>query len=181
MSQKTVIFIAHPNLQQSRLNKALINSVKEAFLSNVIIKDLYAEYGNLKFTDSINPSADQKLIEDADRIILQFPFHWYSSTPLLRKWIDDIFTFGWAYGVENLKTKGKKLYLAITTGGEAKAYHPSGYNNYFVTDFFNPFVQTAKLCQMQFAGEFLTQGARVITDEQLNLKAKEYVKFVKGE
>ncbi|WP_396125955.1 NAD(P)H-dependent oxidoreductase [Brevibacillus laterosporus] len=25
------------------------------------------------------------------------PFYWYSSPPLLKKWLDDIFTHGWAY------------------------------------------------------------------------------------
>lgn len=176
---KSVVFAAHPNLAASKLNKALLAEVAKH--PEILVRDLQKLYGNLTFNDHINPKEDQKIIEESERIILQFPFHWYSTPAVLKQWLDDVLSFGWAFGTETPKTAGKKLLVAITTGGTHKDYQPNGYNNYFVTEFLNPFIQDAKLCKMEFAGAFFVQGANVITEAELEAKAKEYVKFVKGE
>ena len=176
---KCVIFLAHPNLEASKLNKGLLAEVSK--YPEIIVKDLYKSYGELTFNSKIDAKEDQKLIENAERIILQFPFYWYSSTPLLKKWLDDVLSYGWAYATEKPKTEGKKLLISITTGGKDTDYKPNGYNNYYVNEFITPFVQTAKLCKMEFAGAFFTQGANVITGDEISKKAKEYIKFIKGE
>ena len=33
-------------------------------------------------------------MEASDRIVLQTPMYWYSGTPLLKKWEDDVLTYG---------------------------------------------------------------------------------------
>ncbi|GAL26611.1 NAD(P)H oxidoreductase YRKL [Vibrio variabilis] len=43
----------------------------------------------------------------ADVIVLQFPFYWYSMPALLKKWMDDVFSFNFAYGPEGDKLKVK--------------------------------------------------------------------------
>jgi putative NADPH-quinone reductase len=174
---KTVIFFAHPNINASRINKTLIEEAKK---TNVLIRDLYPLYGNTKFNEHIDAKEDQKIIENAERIILQFPFHWYSVPALLKQWIDDVLAYGWAFGIPETKLKGKKLYLAITTGGEERAYRPNGPNLHFPTDFLHPLIQTAKTCQMDFAGIFFVHGAGVITDAELKEKSKEYFHFING-
>jgi glutathione-regulated potassium-efflux system ancillary protein KefG len=173
---KNIIFFAHPNFNESRMNKALIQEATK--LKDVKVRDLYSLYGSQKFNSSLDVKEDRSLIEEAEKIILQFPFHWYSSPALLKKWIDDVLAYGWAYATPEPKTKGKKLYIATTMGGRDEDYKPNGYNNYYITDFLTPFIQTAKLCQMEFAGAFFVQGARVITDAELEAKAKEYVNFI---
>jgi putative NADPH-quinone reductase len=174
---KTVIFFAHPNFGASRLNKALINEVSK--LKEIEIRDLYSLYGSTTFNSKLNISEDRALIENAEKIILQFPFHWYSTPALLKQWLDDVFGYGWAYATPEPKTKGKKIYVAITTGSADYGFKPNGYNNYYVTEFLTPFIQTAKFCQMEFAGAFFVHGAKVITDSELEIKANDYVKFVK--
>lgn len=180
---KTVIFFAHPNFNKSRLNKALINTITRE-CPDVLIRDLYQLYGNSKFNEVLNVAEDQKIIEKAERIILQFPFQWYSATPLMKKWLDDVLSYGWAYrvdGKDESKIRGKKLFTCNTTQGSQSDYAPNGYNNYYVTEFITPFVQTAKFCKMEFAGAFFVQNAGKITDVELEQKAQEYIKFVKGE
>jgi len=44
-----------------------------------------------------------------DRIVLQFPMYWYSMPPLLKKWLDDVLTYNFAYGSKGDKLKGKDL------------------------------------------------------------------------
>lgn len=176
MNKKSIVFFAHPNFSSSRLNKRLIEEVRK--FPEISIKDLYQSYGTLAFTSPFDPAPDQKLIEEYDRIILQFPFYWYSTPPLLKYWIDGILTSGWAYSTPSPKTEGKELLVAITTGGKESDYKPNGYNNYYTTDFLTPFIQTAKLCKMSFGGSFFVQGANVITDTQLQEKAEQYINFI---
>ena len=44
------------------------------------MRDEYAEYPNF----SVNADTEHELLEAADRVILQFPFYWYSSPALLK-------------------------------------------------------------------------------------------------
>ena len=174
MSNATVFF-AHDDFAKSKLNKALINEVNNA---KIPAKDLQSLYGGLTFKERINPKDDQKLIEGVEKIVLQFPFNWYACPAVMTRWIADVLSFGWAYGVDSPKTAGKKLLLGITTGGQDRDYKPNGYNNYYVTEFITPWIQTAKLCKMEFAGVFFVHGAKVITEDQLAIKAKEYIEFI---
>ncbi|WP_258552789.1 NAD(P)H-dependent oxidoreductase [Helicobacter fennelliae] len=52
---------------------------------------------------------EQALLESAQNIIFQFPVYWFSCPPLLRKYFDDVFTHGWAYGSKGGKLKGKRI------------------------------------------------------------------------
>ena len=177
---KSVIFFAHPNFTASKLNKILLSEVEK--YPEIVVRDLYKLYGNTTFNSHIDAKEDQAIMEKSDRIILQFPFRWYSTPALLKQWIDDTLAYDWAFGTANAtKLAGKKLLIAITTGGPDTSYKPNGYNNYYVTEFITTFVQTAKLCKMEFAGVFLTQGASIITDAEIKSKAQDYIKFIKGE
>ena len=53
--------------------------------------DLYPDF-------KIDVAEEQKHLAAADRIILQFPFYWYSTPALLKQWQDDVLTYGWAFG-----------------------------------------------------------------------------------
>lgn len=53
-------------------------------LENVTIHQLYATYPD----KNIDASKEQELLLAHDRVILQFPFHWYSTPSLLKEWFD---------------------------------------------------------------------------------------------
>ena len=173
-----VIFLAHWNFGSSRVNKALINQVK-VDLPNVIIRDLYSLYGTNTFESHLDVTEDQKILEKAEKIILQFPFQWYSTPALLKQWLDDALTYGWAYGVKNPALKGKKLYVAVSTGGDDKAYTKEGFNSHAIEDFLFYIMQIAKFCEMEYAGVFKTTNVKQITNDELTQKAKDYITFIK--
>lgn len=92
---------------------------------------------------------EQKYLLEHDRIILQFPFYWYSMPPLLKKWLDDVLAYNFAYGPEGDKLKGKDMQLVVSVGGREVFY--SGFDIFTtVLDLLRPFQLTANLTQMNY-------------------------------
>jgi hypothetical protein len=91
--------------------------------------------------------------------VLLHPIQWYSMPALMKLWVDDVLTHGWAYGRSGTALRGKDLWLVATTGGPETSYHPQGYNRYFFDAFLPPYEQTAALCGMRFLPPLLFHGA----------------------
>lgn len=107
-----LIIYAHPYPHHSHANKRMLEQVRT--LDNVEIRSLYQLYPDF----NIDIAAEQEALSRADLIIWQHPMQWYSTPPLLKLWIDKVFSHGWAYGHNGHALKGKSLMWAVTTGGE---------------------------------------------------------------
>ena len=102
---KTIIILAHPNIEQSHINKSWI----EALAKNnpeVHVHNIYKAYPDW----NIDVASEQALLLGYDRVIFQYPFQWYNMPPLLKKWLDDVFLQGWAYGNGGENLQGKEFY-----------------------------------------------------------------------
>ncbi|KGN77481.1 general stress protein [Porphyromonadaceae bacterium COT-184 OH4590] len=173
---KNILIISgHPNLAQSHANKAILEEVKH-LLPSVEISRLDTLYPDFK----IDVEAEQAKLAKADIIVWQFPVNWYSIPALMKKWLDDVFTFGFAYGTDDTKLRGKKLILSFTTASPEEAYQYGGAQNYPITDFLNAFRQTANLCGMEFQEHIVSHSmmymegimpAEVLTTVQDKAKA----------
>ncbi|WP_433750392.1 NAD(P)H-dependent oxidoreductase [Falsibacillus pallidus] len=166
---KTLVIIAHPHLDQSRVNSAWMKRLKEE--AGITVHDLYAVYPDGK----IDAAAEQKLLLEHDRIVFQFPFYWYSSPALLKEWQDVVLEYGWAYGSEGTKLHGKEFVIATSTGGPAAAYQAGGYNQFSMSELTKPFHAMANLTGMRFLPSFILQGVRTLTDEQIAESAEALV------
>ena len=70
---RTLVLVFHPHLEKSKVNRRLMDIANET--GDVTVVDEYAAYPDFR----INAEREQELIETHDRIVLQFPFYWYSS------------------------------------------------------------------------------------------------------
>ncbi len=154
---KVLIISGHPSLEHSHANKAILEEVKN-LLPHAEISRLDTLYPDFR----IDVAAEQEKLEKADTIVWQFPVNWYSLPALLKKWLDDVFTHGFAYGSNNTKLKGKKLILSFTTGSPEEAYQYGQAQNYPFTDFLNTHRQTANLCQLNFQEPVISYGMMYI-------------------
>lgn len=66
---KTLVIVAHPNLEQSKVNRTWMNRLQQE--ENVTVHNLYAHYPTLE----IDVEKEQQLLLEHDRIVLQFPFY----------------------------------------------------------------------------------------------------------
>ncbi len=139
---KTVIIFAHPDVENGSIaNKIIINQIKD---NNIEIRDLYQLYPDFK----INVKAEQKALTEADIIVFQYPFHWYSLPGLLKEWLDKVFLYGFAYGSGGSQLNGKEFLISTTIGGPADSYSAHGHNSHTIDEYLKPLQQTARLAGM---------------------------------
>ena len=151
---------AHPNWRESRVNRRLLQACTD--LAHVQVCDLYGRYPDYH----LDVSAEQAQLEAAQLVVLMHPVQWYSMPALLKLWLDDVLTYGWAYG-DGHALRGKDLWLVATTGGSLESYHPQGYNRYFFDAFLPPYEQTAALCGMRFLPPLILHGAHRVPDAEV--------------
>ncbi|AIQ17567.1 MULTISPECIES: NAD(P)H-dependent oxidoreductase [Paenibacillus] len=169
---KTLVIITHPNFEQSVVNKRWTEELQG--LADVTVHNLHAAYP----TEEIDVEREHQLMLEHDRIVLQFPFYWYSSPPLLKKWQDHVLTYGWAIGSEGNKLHGKELMFAVSTGAPKENYHAEGSNKYTVEELLRPLEATGNLIGTLVLPPFIQYGMMGISEEELEISAREYAKAV---
>ncbi|ROZ79678.1 NAD(P)H-dependent oxidoreductase [Ramlibacter sp. WS9] len=152
-SSGILVLAAHPNWRESRVNKRLLEAARGG--GGVQVRDLYALYPDY----DIDTGVEQAVAQQARLVVLLHPIQWYSMPALLKLWLDEVLTYGWAYGPGGTALQGKDLWLVATTGGPESSYHPQSYNRYFFEAFLPPYEQTAALCGMRFLPPLLLHGA----------------------
>jgi glutathione-regulated potassium-efflux system ancillary protein KefF len=161
-----LVLSAHPDLRMSRVNRALFEAARGlagGADSALEVRDLYALYPDYV----IDVPAEQAACERAQLIVWQHPIHWYSMPALMKLWVDEVLTLGWAYGEGGRHLRGKDLWLVASTGGAADTYRPEGYNRYVFDAFLPPYEQTAALCGMRFLPPMVMHGAHAAGREQV--------------
>lgn len=135
---KTLVIIIHPDLEKSVVNKRWKEELRK-YPDNYTLHDLYEVYPD----EEIDIAREQRLIESHDNVVFQFPLYWFSSPPLLKKWFDEVLTYGWAYGSKSgYKVGGKKVALAISAGIDEEGYSENGIYRYTLEELTRPFQLT---------------------------------------
>ena len=174
---RVLILLAHPQIENSRVARALVaaahsvaHSVAHAASADaspappqIVLRDLYALYPDYL----IDVEAEQAALAGVTLLVWLHPIHWYSMPPLMKLWLDEVLTLGWAYGPGGQALQGVDLWLAASTGGPEASYRPTGYNRYFFDAFLPPYEQTAALTGMRFLPPWLLHGAHQADDASL--------------
>jgi glutathione-regulated potassium-efflux system ancillary protein KefF len=167
----TLVLVAHPHLEHSRVNTLLMRSASSSSLGHVAVRDLYALYPDYL----IDVAAEQRALAAAQLVVWVQPLHWYGMTPLLKLWLDEVFAFGWAYGPGGGALQGKDLWLVASTGGSEASYRPQGSNRHFFDAFLPPYEQTAALAGMRFLPPLMLHGAHRASEADLAAHAAVFV------
>ncbi|AUI66876.1 MULTISPECIES: NAD(P)H-dependent oxidoreductase [Glaesserella] len=156
-----LIISGHPNLTKSIANAAIISEL-ETLLPNAEIRKLDQLHDHYEF----DVKDEQRTVEQADVIVWQVPFYWYSMPALMKKWLDDTFVHGFAHG-STAKLAGKKLLVSITTGAPESVYQKDGFFQHTMEDYLAGFETTAILCNLDYQGAMWLNGVSYVgRDEQ---------------
>jgi putative NADPH-quinone reductase len=172
---KTLIVVVHPDLNNSLINKRWIKELQK-HPEKYVIHDLHSAYPDGK----IDITREQQLIESFDKIVFQFPFYWFNCPPLLKKWLDDVLTYGWAYGSKSgYKLQDKKITLAITAGIDEEEYTALGKYKYTLKELTAPFEITFQYVKANYQPLFAYYGIEFnAIPERIENSVKEYISFL---
>jgi glutathione-regulated potassium-efflux system ancillary protein KefF len=131
-----LVLAAHPQIEHSHVNRALMHAAAEPGGGRIEVRDLYALYPDYL----IDVEAEQAILAQARMVVWLHPIHWYSMPPLMKLWLDEVLSFGWAYGPGGHALQGKDLWLVASTGGP-------------------PYEQTAALTGMRWLPPLVLHGA----------------------
>ncbi|KQV98051.1 NAD(P)H-dependent oxidoreductase [Rhizobacter sp. Root1221] len=165
MPADILVLTAHPHLEHSRVNRALMAAATA--VDRTEVRDLYALYPDYL----IDVAAEQRALAQARLVVWQHPIQWYHMPPLMKLWVDEVLGFGWAYGHGGHALQGKDLWLVASTGGPESSYRPADYNRYHFDAFLPPYEQTAVLCGMRFLPPLVLHGAHRVTTAELDAHA----------
>lgn len=175
MYMKTLVICIHPHLGESVVNKYWLRGLSK-YPDKYVIHDLYAAYPDEK----IDIGHEQQLIEQFDRIVFQFPLYWFNCPPLLKKWLDEVLTHGWAYGKDSeYRLEGKTIALAISTGIKKEDYLSTGRYRYTLQQLTAPFEVTFDYIKADYKPLFAFYGAEHNpSEEDLEKSLEEYLLFI---
>lgn len=166
LASGVLVLAAHPRWRDSRVNRRLLEAARR--VAGVRVRDLYGLYPDY----DIDVPAEQAQAAGAGLVVLLHPIQWYSMPALQKLWLDEVLTYGWAYGPGGDALRGKDLWLVATTGGPDSSYHPQGYNRYFFDAFLPPYEQTAALCGLRFLPPLVLHGANRASEEAIAAHAE---------
>lgn len=120
---KNILLVSgHPDLSQSVANTGLLKLLTT--VDSLEIRPLDSLYPDYK----VDIAAEQAALIKADLVILQFPLYWSTYPAIMKKWLDDICTYNFAFGPEGDKLKGKKVIISITAGATEESYNEGDFN-----------------------------------------------------
>jgi glutathione-regulated potassium-efflux system ancillary protein KefG len=165
---RILILFAHPALEKSRIHRRLAARVPR--LPGLTFHDLYEAYPDF----DVDVPREQALLAAHDLVVLQHPFFWYSTPPLLKQWIDLVLEHGWAYGAAGTALRGKAWLHLLSAGGRLEAYQRGGHNRFTIRELLAPCEQTARLCGMTFLPPYAITGAHRMQEPDIERAAARY-------
>ncbi|OYD42173.1 NAD(P)H-dependent oxidoreductase [Sphingobacterium cellulitidis] len=172
---KTLIVVIHPNIESSIINKRWMEELNK-HPDKYYIHELHKVYPDEK----IEVKAEQKLIEQYDKIVFQFPFYWFNCPPFFKKWLDEVLTYGWAYGSKSgYKVGGKKIALAVSVGIDECEYSPKEKYKYTLDELLRPFELTFEYIKADYRPFFSYYGIELnSTKEWVEKSVPSYLGFL---
>lgn len=172
---RILVISGHPNLDGGSVaNKRILENLEG---SDVDVTVRRLDQLNKNFV--VDVEAEQAALLEADLVVFQSPMHWYSVPALLKNWIDQVLTYGFAYGKTGDKLKGKGLMVSMTISSPYGCYQTLGYNNFTAPDLLNHIKQTALMSLMIYQEPVLTYEVLYIPGvigavEEIHAKADDH-------
>ena len=172
-----LVVSGHARIEVSTATKTIMEEVKKEFPEAELLY-LDQTYPDFK----IDIRRERQRVSSADIIVLQYPIQWYSAPAIMKRWLEEVFTFGFAHDSKGGLLNGKKLIISMTSGAPESQYHIGERQNYPMDVYQLPLVQLADLCGMDFSGMVYTGGyniMRKVADKDLHIqKAQEHAKIL---
>jgi glutathione-regulated potassium-efflux system ancillary protein KefF len=144
---KTLVIVSHPYPDQSRVIMALQKLAENT--PDISVRNLEALYGN--DTEAFDVAAEQQAHEGVDRVIYLFPIHWFNLTPMLKAYLNKVWSYGWAFGPGGTALKGKEMLVVASAGAKEHTYSAEGLVQSTIGEVLTPMKASALYVGMTYA------------------------------
>jgi len=164
-----LVILAHPDFARSVANKAVLAHL-QAVLPDIEVGDLASLYPDYR----IDAAAEQQALLRHQTVVFQYPFYWYNMPAILKQYFDSVFTYGFAYGRDGDKLKGRNFVPSFTVGSPEEDYRADGLAHFRVLEFCKNLEQTAYYTQMRYIDPFYFHGTSpaLYSREEVQAKAE---------
>lgn len=166
---KTLVLVSHPTLE---------NSYSQQFLKRAVTEEKDVVWHVLDQVRPYDVATEQALSADADRVIFQFPFYWYSAPASLKEWEDTVLTRRFAYPDHGGALAGKELGLVLTLGLPAENYGVGQKERFSIDQLTTPFQALAAKLQMTFLPQFIVARFSDLSETQKQLLFTRYRRYL---
>lgn len=163
---KTLVIYSHSYQEQSIANKSILEVLSQE--TDYSIRNLEVLYPD----GQIDIAAEQAALLEADVIVLQHPLFWYSVPALMKRWQDEVFSFGFAYGANTesgSKLSGKRLVHSFTA-----AASQADFTEEMLAASTGAIRMACGFCSLTYAGYVHSLGLLSITNPNCSNEAKEH-------
>lgn len=172
---KTLVIVIHPDIKNSLVNRRWIEELNK-FPDRYVVHQLHEVYQDEK----IDVQAEQRLVEQYDKIVFQFPFYWFNCPALFKKWLDEVLIHGWAYGSKSgYKVAGKRIALAMSVGVDEHEYRSGERYKYTLEELTRPFELSFEYVKADYRPLFAYYGIEYnASPERIEKSAPLYLDFL---
>ncbi|OLQ93093.1 NAD(P)H dehydrogenase [Vibrio panuliri] len=150
-----LVINGHPDLDKSFANAEIIKLLQQSTDWTIA--------HTADFSGDI--AAEQQRLLAADLVVVQFPLYWSTFPAVMKEWIDQVFTYGFAFGPDGSLLKGKKMLFSITAGATAESYSETGFNFMPLENYQRCFEHAFKAAEMDIVDTIVTFEMNAIPEE----------------
>jgi glutathione-regulated potassium-efflux system ancillary protein KefF len=143
---KTLVIVSHPYFEHSTTIKALQQSALNT--ADVEVRNLETLYPD--HLSDFDIQAEQAALEKADRIVFLFPIHWFNITPMLKAYLNQVWTYGWAFGPDGTALKDKEMQIVTSAGASEHTYSEQGLTRSTMGEVLTPMKASAYYIGMKY-------------------------------
>ena len=168
---KTLIIMSHPDVTQSSSQQFLLAAIKgEEQIQIRHLESILAEQENNHFDKRI----ERACLQDADRIIFQFPLYWYQCPSVMKQGMDEVLTL-------NLSQKAKKEFgIVVTVGAKQDRYTAGGSVGFGIEELLRPYQALANQLGWNYQTPFVVYQFQYLTETQKQQLLVDYLYYLEN-
>ena len=169
---KTLIIMSHPDVAQSSSQQFLLAAINgEEQIQIRHLESILAERGNHHFDKTI----ERACLQEADRIIFQFPLYWYQCPSVLKQWMDEVLTLNLSQ-----KNKKKELGILVTVGAKKDRYTAGGSVGFGIEELLRPYQALANQLGWKFQTPFVIYQFQYLPEAQKQQLLVDYLYYLEN-
>ena len=168
---KTLIIMSHPDVAQSSSQQFLLAAIKgEEQIQIRHLESILAEQESNHFDKRI----ERACLQEAERIIFQFPLYWYQCPSVMKQWMDEVLTL-------NLSQKAKKEFgIVVTVGAKQDRYTAGGSVGFGIEELLRPYQALANQLGWDYQTPFVIYQFQYLPETQKQQLLVDYLYYLEN-